>query len=484
MSTSQTPQSEEAFTFGSGTGVVQTDEDDFAALQQRVLGEMYDDEFKHFSKWVRNYYSKKYTRAQLREMNMHSCIKFLAAFSLSIVIYYILYTRYLDYIALWFVPFWLFNLFFVIAKEEIVHMRSHWTTNMTGSQMVDNLIDWSMMAFTGASKETFRRRHIAAHYADIGNTARIFSDVWLPFVTMPPVFYFKPHALVKIYLDADYCKRERLNREQLLIEVIGLWSYLGAAAYELYNGSFYLLVFHMLPLTYFHAGVILSASVCHSGVDKRNSFNSNGMFDPDTCPGLFSLSLRLLCYCGGYTIVNHGVHHAYTQLPCEIINQDYKILNKFILENYKNVRYNQTLYMIMYKDLFARLPAPQWYDWIAQFFATNMVFFFTMLTLAGFNLPLMIFEPVLIDYRLYMTSTKSERYKRILAMWAQLDMPQRQAEDKYKNANAYFWLVVNNCKEMKAYLDLHEPGWKMVTVDPIAPPEVMEIMVNKRGKLD
>jgi len=289
---------------------------------------------------------------------------------------------------------------------------------------------------------------------------------------------------MKMYFDIEYCKRERLNRSQLFIELIGLWSYIGATFYELYNGSFYLLCFHMLPLLYFHAAVILSASVCHSGVDKRNSFNSNGLFDPDTCPGLFKLSLWFMCLCGGYTIVNHGIHHAYTQLPLEIVNKDYKMLNKFILDNYKDVRYNQTLYMTMYKDLYARIPAPRWYDWFFQFWATNMVFIFTILTIVGVDLPLMIFEPFMVDYRLYLYTTKLERYKRISAFWNQLDMPARESEERYKNANQYFWTVIKICHDVKDYLDKTEPGWKPVTIDSIAPPHVMEIMVAKRGKLD
>lgn len=47
-------------------------------------------------------------------------------------------------------------------------MRAHWPTKMTGSGVVDATIDVSMMVIAGASRETFRRRHIAAHYADIG----------------------------------------------------------------------------------------------------------------------------------------------------------------------------------------------------------------------------------------------------------------------------------------------------------------------------
>jgi len=453
-----TLETSDDFKFGSGKGIVETDEDDFQALQQRVLGEMYDEDFKHFSKWIRAYYGKKYTRPQLREMNMHSTLKFIGAFALSIAMYGVLYKYYLNYALYWFVPFWVFNLLFVITKEEVVHMRAHWTTNMTGSQLMDNLIDWSMMAFTGASKESFRRRHIAAHYADIGNAARVFSDVWLPFVTLPPTFYFQPWLLAKMYMDVEYCKRERLNRSQIFIELIGLYTYLVATFYELWSGSFYLLCFHMGPLLYFHAAVILSASVCHSGIDKRNSFNSNGLFDPDTAPPLFALSLRYMCLCGGYTIINHGIHHAYTQLPLEIVNRDYKMINKFIMDNYKNVRYNDTIYSNLYKDLYARLPAPRWYNYVFQFLATSMVFFFTVLTIIGAPIPLMIFEPCLVDYRLYLVSTRAERYKRLLAFWAQLEMPQRATEEKYKNANAYFWVVISNCKNMKQYLDKVEPG--------------------------
>jgi hypothetical protein len=235
---------------------------------------------------------------------------------------------------------------------------------------------------------------------------------------------------------------------------------------------------------YFHAGVILSATLTHSGIDKRNSFNSNGMYDPDTCTGLFKLSAFMLHYCGGGTIVNHGIHHAYTQLPLEIINRDYKFLNKFIMENYKNVRFNQTLHMIMFKDLFARLGAPSWYDYIFQFFATAGVLTLTILTIAGLDFPPMMYESWLLDYRMYLHSTKAERYKRMLAMWTQLDMPVREHEDRYKNANAYFWKVVTILHELKDWLDKHEPGWKPVTIDPIASPDVLDLMVAKRGKLD
>jgi hypothetical protein len=445
---------------------------------------MYDEDFKHFSKWVRSYYGKKYPRSKLREINYHGCLKFAGSFMLSIAMYVVLHSYFSAYAKIWFLPFWLFNLFFVVSKEEVVHARSHWTTNMTGSLLLDNVVDWSMMAFCGTSKESFRRRHIAAHYADVANVARIFSDVWLPFITLPPIFYFQPHRIIKIFLDVEYCKREKLSRAQIFVEIIGLYSYLVALAYELYNGSYFLVAFHMTPLLYFHAGNFLGASICHSGIDKRNSFNSNGLFDHETATGLFQVSLYCVNYASDFTVANHGIHHAFTQLPLSVINRDYKMLNKFILDNYKDVRFNNTLTMIVLKDLFARCGPPQWYDYIIQFMAVQWVFLMTVITIAGFDMPPAVWEPLLVDYRVYLKSTKTERYVRFVAMWQQMELPQRSKEEMYKNANAYFWKMLEVYTNMVNYLDANAPGWQPAKLDPIAPTRVMDLMVSKRGKLD
>lgn len=77
----------------------------------------------------------------------------------------------------------------------------------------------------------------------------------------------------------------------------------------------------------------------HSGIDKRNSFDSNGIFD-ENCPGLFSVMIWLLNNLANMFPINHGIHHAYTQLPLEVINADYKEINAHILKTYQNVRHN------------------------------------------------------------------------------------------------------------------------------------------------
>jgi hypothetical protein len=158
---------------------------------------------------------------------------------------------------LWGIPFICLTFKYVIQKEEFVHMRAHWPTKMTPSGAVDTTIDASMMIIAGVSREAFKRRHIAAHYADIANFARIFSDVWLPFVTFPAVYYMYPYFILKIALDKEYCEREKLSRKQLFIETFGLYGYLSMLALELYFGSYYLLVFHLLPLLLFHGCEVL-----------------------------------------------------------------------------------------------------------------------------------------------------------------------------------------------------------------------------------
>jgi len=408
--------------------------------------------------------------------------------TMSVAIYVILRKFYSAYVMFWFLPFFLWNLLVVIPKEEIVHMRAHWTTNMTGSGFVDKLIDWTMIFVCGASKESFRRRHIAAHYADIGNMSRIFSDVWLPFITLPPVFYLRPHLLLKMVMDAEFLRKEKMSRSQLVIELVGLWSYLTCLIGEivLYK-SYWLLCFHMCPLIYYHASQILSATISHSGLDKRNSFNSNGLFDPDTVEparGLFSLSLRILTAisCGG--MINHGIHHAFTQLPLPIINQEYKIINKYALDTYKNVRYNNVVSMICHKNILDRLPLPRWYDFVAQFFVTLFVNLLSCFTILGLPVPPVVFELMVVDYRCYLYSTKAERYANILAFWDAVELMERKAD--VVNPNAYFVMIVQNYEMMKKYIrenapDLKGPNPKEM-YKALGSEEMLRLNIKQRGK--
>jgi len=65
-----------------------------------------------------------------------------------------------------------------------------------------------------------------------------------------------------------------------------------------------------------------------------------------------------------------------------------------------------------------------------------------------------------------------------------MELPQRSKEEMYKNANAYFWKMLEVYNNMAAYLDKNAPGWQPAKLDPIAPAKVIDLMVSKRGKLD
>jgi len=304
---------------------------------------------------------------------------------------------------------------------------------------------------------------------------------WLPFITLPPVFYLQPHKIWMMAMDKEYCDKEKLNRTQLFIEAIGLYIYLTALFVELYLGSYWLFVFHMCPLLLYHASQIMSATLAHSGIDKRNSFNSNGMFDPDTASGLFALSLRMFCWIGNWGPVNHGFHHAFSQLPLEIINRDYKKLNKHCLETYKNVRYNNLICMISHKNILDRLPEPRWYNYCIQFVVTSLVMFVSVFTILGLPVPPVVFELVIVDYRALLYSTKAERYANYIAQWNEVELIQRKQE--VVNPNAYFVLFCAYYEDMLAYLKKHAPNQPIPDLrGKYGSAEMYQFNVKQRGK--
>lgn len=460
------------------SNVANDDEEDFKTLRTRDTAEIWDRDFSDFAKWMRSTYGKKYTLPVMRQINRDQFKEYVRNLTVSILVYIALLYYLPNHKLLWSVPFLVLNYKYVILKEEFVHMRAHWPTRMTGSDSVDKTIDFSMMVIAGVSRETFKRRHIAAHYADIGNIARIFSDVWLPFVTFPAVYYLYPHFILKIALDREYCQKERLSRKQLFIETFGLYVYLFGVALELYYGGFYLLVFHLLPLLVYHGGEITGAMLSHSGIDKRNSFDSNGIFDED-CGGLFGVMVWLLNTLANMFPINHGIHHAYTQLPLEIINQDYKKINEHILNNYQHVRHNQVLAHKVQKSILSKLPPPRWYNYVIQFIVDCLVLFVGVLTLIGAPVPPPVaLEWLIVDYRILFVP-KEQRYANLVGFWDTIQLIPRLKE--VTSDNAYLQLAFHNYSFFKKYLDEH--GLKPTQFKPedICPPEVYQLNIVQRG---
>jgi len=458
----------------NSVGPVKTDEDDFKLLQARPVDEIFDQDFKNFALWMRKTYGAKYSLPVMRRMNRDLFIKLILANAASISVYVLLRTHFMPYVALWFLPMLLFNVLYVVRYMEIAHVRTHWTTNMTGSLTLDKFIDSVMISLTGMSKESYRRRHVVAHYADVGNVARMFSDVWFPFITFPALYYFRPWKLMFLVMDKKFCEKERLNRSQLFVEAIMLYIYMITVGVEIFKyHSFYLLCFHMLPLILFQACQVMSASIAHSGIDKRNSFNSNGCFDPDTLgpnDTMFKIFMWTLGIMGNWAVVNHGLHHAFTQLPLEIVNQEYKVMNHYALEHYKNVRYNRTLSHIVFKDIYSRLPPPAWYQMVIQVFVSIFAICGIGLTVVGFDVPPVLFEKIVVDYRIVTYSSFKERQKYVLAFWSKLKLEERLT--LLKSPNYYFHQALKHYRRFKADV----PADTIPEIDPIAPDEVMEVM--------
>jgi len=458
------------------------DEKDFHTASFRGISHtqdnVWDPQFLEFSKWVRKTYFKDVSIEDMQRINREGFFKLSVSIFLQFTLYWVLYWTVPEYFYIWALPLFVLNCF-LVQTGEIVHTRSHWPKRMTGSDQMDALVDSVAIVITGTSKEGFRRRHIVAHYSDVANCSRIFSDVWIPFSQFPASFYVYPHKLLLLFLDVEYCRRENLSRQQLLVEMIGFYTYLSLMLYEvLFANSCFLLVFHMGPGLIYHGSQILGAMISHSGIDKRNSFNSNGLFDWREAKGLLQVTLFIVDLFANGGASNHGIHHAHTQLPLHLINKNLREINAYILKNYKDVRYNNLLSQNIYGDLFDTLPPPKWYDYIIQALVVFIVLAYSAIIVTGVPLPPpVMFEIWYTDYRFYFYINRADMWARFRVFFDYVQIQARR--DLVISPNAYLDLVCSNLPRCEAYLKDHP-----VTIPPPAnlaekfmPKEVYEFNV-------
>lgn len=264
------------------------------------------------------------------------------------------------------------------------------------------------------------------------------------------------------------------------METVGLYCYLIMLVVELYFGSYYLLVFHLLPLLVFHGGEIMGAMLTHSGIDKRNSFDSNGLFD-HKAEGLFGVMVWLLNTIANEFPINHGIHHAYTQLPLAVVNRDHTFINDYILKSYKNVRYNTVLAHKVQKNLLAKLPPPRWYNYVIQFAVDSLLIIDGILTLVGAPVPPPVaFEFLIVDYRLALVP-KEQRYANMVGFWDTLQFIPRLKE--MTTTNAYLQLVFNNYSYFKKYIEERGVPATVFKPEDICPLDVYQLNVVQRGRL-
>eukprot|EP01099_Mayorella_cantabrigiensis_P009044 TRINITY_DN96_c0_g1_i2.p1 TRINITY_DN96_c0_g1~~TRINITY_DN96_c0_g1_i2.p1 ORF type:complete len:510 (+),score=122.41 TRINITY_DN96_c0_g1_i2:79-1608(+) len=417
---------------------------------------VWDPQFLEFSKWVRKTYFKDIGIEEMQTMNRIGFYKMFASLTLQFSIYWVLYWTVPEYFWLWSVPLFMLNCY-LVQFGEIIHTRAHWPKKMTGSDQMDALVDSVAIIITGTSKEGFRRRHIAAHYSDVGNLSRIFSDVWIPFTQFPSTFYIYPHKLLLLFLDVEYCRRENLSRQQLLIEMIGFYSYLSLMLYELlFCNSCFLLIFHMGPGVLYHGAQVMGAMVSHSGIDKRNSFNSNGLFDWREAKGLFQVTVFMVDLFANGGASNHGIHHAHTQLPVALINKNLREINAYALKNYKDTRYNNILAHYIYYDLHAMLPPPKWYDYIIHAAWIFSLLVYNSIIIMGAPLPPpTTFENLVCDYRFYFYFTRADVWARwkIYAEYIQI----KARKELIVSPNAYLDIVAGFFPRCEAVLSREKP---------------------------
>jgi len=291
--------------------------------------------------------------------------------------------------------------------------------------------------------------------------------------------------MVTLVLDKEYCAKQKLNRYQLVIETIGLYTYMLATITELlvFN-SFYMLVYHMFPLMLYQGCVVASAAFAHSGVDKRNSFDSNGLFDPYTLPpkqALFGVSMKVIGIIGNWAVLNHGIHHAFTQLPLEIVNADYKFINQHCLDTkYKHIRYNNVLVQRVAGHLYDRIPMPKWYDYIIQAIVAIIAVIGYAGTVVGLPVIPSSFESILVDYRLLFYSTKAERAAAYQNMWDGLNLT--EFKKKIVRPNAYLEVVSNNYEiAKKNVIEAEAEGQKITYPNKFEVPQEILTTLWKTG---
>jgi len=221
----------------------------------------------------------------------------------------------------------------------------------------------------------------------------------------------------------------------------------------------------------FMSATVCAATICHSGVDRRNSFDSNGLFDADSAEGLFACHLRLLCWVGDSGVHNHGIHHAFTQLPLSILNKEYKEINAYVLKTYKHVRMNTTISHIIHANVLAKCPPPKWYDYIIQYICSAGIVLVCTGTFLGLPVLPIGFELMAVDYRAwFIYSSKALHYANFAGMLRCFKIPERK-EKGLKDGNDYLKMIIKHYDMMVEYCAQHNtpiPDFNMTTNPEVA----------------
>ncbi len=429
---------------------VYADFEDFQAFENQSglnKKEMFEPQYVRFMQWFKADIHSRYSKKELQRIELKNVIILVTGYLGMFACYLVLHSRFSQYAWAWGSVLFVAALYFS-KKGDVMHMRTHSPLSMTGVAWVDKAIDYCGLGLTGLSPSLFGRRHLAEHFNDVGIVSKLFSKVNLSFEKLPVSYYLRPWMLVQFLLDEEFLKSERINRKTLLIETIGFYIYMVALFTELYFGSYFLLVYHLIPGLLLAGSQLLGALFIHSSIDPRNSFESNALFDWHTAEGLFKVPLFVFSFFNNGLFVNHSIHHAYPQAPMELINKDYRRYHQHILSTCKGVRYNRVLSMRIQKPLLDRLNPPNAFDYIVAFFFSLLALFTMILTIMGLPIPPTIFELLLVDYRIYFVSTRAERALNRVKFMESIRLEERYQQTQ--NPNTYLKFTYKNYLGWKA----------------------------------
>lgn len=285
------------------------------------ISDLYDEQFLRFCKWMRADIHAHFDPDTFRAVNRHEVFSFAFNYFLLATAYLAAFTLLPSSAEILWGPLLMVGALSMFAREQVVHARMHYAFNMTDWPWLDAAVDTLLMVFTGVSKEAFYRRHVDEHLTDVSNVARVFGEAWLPFDDLPAVWWAQPWKHIMLTLNRERQRHERYNFRQLVVECVGLHLFLAAVVAELLLAkSHFFLVYHMIPCTLTLGARLMTGMFTHSGIDRRNSFNSCGLFDESEAIGLFAVTLWLINLLSWRGVSNHAVHHGYSQCPIRLVN--------------------------------------------------------------------------------------------------------------------------------------------------------------------
>lgn len=424
------------------------------ASQLKKIGKKHNftDDFLNFMDWFKKDIHSRYTKKDFQRMELKNFQILFFGFLGILAAYLVLHTYVPGFALLWGIPLFIVGIL-VYKKGEVMHMRTHSPANLTGVQALDKFIDYAGLGFSGFSPGLFGRRHMAAHYNDIGILSKIFSELNISFDKVPASFYLRPQLLIKYLFDKKFLKEEHINGRTLAVETIGFYCYMGLMVAELFFGSYFLLVFHLLPGLVLAASQFISATLVHSSSDPHNSWEANGLMDHRTATGLFRVPLWWFSLFNHGFLQNHGIHHAYPQVPLDLINADYQRYHRYILEHYSNVRYNRTMAHDVQADLLARLGPPNPFDYFVAWLISVGSMFVMLLTIMGLPIAPGVLELALVDWRVYTVSKRSERIRNRLTYMDSLNFVERYQSTP--NPNTYLKWMFWRYNNWKKYVAAH-----------------------------